>query len=1041
MKKIFCTIFILFLSFFAKAQYVNIPDDTFRQFLKSNYPNCFNVADQMDTICSNQITNLEIDSYITNWEGFQYFKNLKTLRFSHSPSNTLPTIPNSLKRLYIINCTFLPLPTSLPDSLSFLQVSSNFNVTSLPTLPAKLDTLICSRNRLSSLPILPVTLKFLECADNMLTNVPVLPNQLKYFKVSDNQLSNLPTLPSQLTRLEADNNQLSSIPSLPSLLTYLDVHNNLLSSLPALPSNLTFLFVGSNQLTSLPTLPAQLKHLDGAGNQINQISFLPNQLEYLSLSDNLIFPSLPALPTSLKLLFANNNLFTSIPALPDSLEILSVYRNKIISLPPFPINLRDLNLGDNLITNLPTLPPKLVTLALNINPISSLPNLPDSLVSLYCSSNSLSTIPSLPLSLKILNCGGNQLTGLPVLPLGLKELNCSWNQLNSLPALPTTLIRLNCSNNSNLKCIPYIPETNALEIIMSNNITCVPNPGYQSIEFINQYPLYYPDNNPFPLCNPTNNISQCQSFPVLAGIVFYDYNANGIQDNGELGKSNVKLTLGTGKTTITNSVGYYELRAPGLGVNNISISTPAYFNPIPTNYSYNFTNYDTMVTGNFALLANTTIDSLPISIIPLSWAAKPGFSFLSLIRYENAGTTTLSPTIVFNYDSASLNYDSSSNTSVVNNGNNLSFAAGNFIPGKVGSFIGYFRVKTTAVLGDSLFSKASISANNYNNVDSNKTIIRGAFDPNDKQATAELSPTQVASGKYIDYTIRFQNTGTDTAYTVVLSDTLSSMLQPNTLQLISSSHNCKTTVNGNIVFFEFLNILLPDKNVNELKSHGFVQFKIKPQANIPINSNIPNKAAIYFDYNSPIITNTAITQIKNSVVPLPLKLISFTAIKISENTASIFWTTTNEINVRQFIIEQSFDGSRFTNIGFENAKGRQYNNYTKSVTISAGEIVYYRMKMIDFDGQFVYSPVVVLRKNNSKEGFTILNNPVQNSLNISIQDAGLRNTTVSILNTQGMLMQSIILKKDYEIIDISKLSIGIYILQTVKGNKQFIVVK
>ena len=84
--------------------------------------------------------------------------------------------------------------------------------------------------------------------------------------------------------------------------------------------------------------------------------------------------------------------------------------------------------------------------------------------------------------------------------------------------------------------------------------------------------------------------------------------------------------------------------------------------------------------------------------------------------------------------------------------------------------------------------------------------------------------------------------------------------------MITSSHNCKATVKDNIVFFEFLNILLPDSNVNELKSHGLVSFRIKPQTTVAPNSIITNKAAIYFDYNAPVITNTAGTLIKEFTV-------------------------------------------------------------------------------------------------------------------------------------------------------------------------------
>ncbi|MBK6338867.1 MAG: T9SS type A sorting domain-containing protein [Bacteroidetes bacterium] len=88
-------------------------------------------------------------------------------------------------------------------------------------------------------------------------------------------------------------------------------------------------------------------------------------------------------------------------------------------------------------------------------------------------------------------------------------------------------------------------------------------------------------------------------------------------------------------------------------------------------------------------------------------------------------------------------------------------------------------------------------------------------------------------------------------------------LNLSTLRVINASHAYQLIVREkNIVEFAFPNINLPDKTTNEPKSHGFVQFSIQPKAGLPINTKIENNAAIYFDYNAPIITNFATTQVK-----------------------------------------------------------------------------------------------------------------------------------------------------------------------------------
>lgn len=135
---------------------------------------------------------------------------------------------------------------------------------------------------------------------------------------------------------------------------------------------------------------------------------------------------------------------------------------------------------------------------------------------------------------------------------------------------------------------------------------------------------------------------------------------------------------------------------------------------------------------------------------------------------------------------------------------------------------------------------------------------RGAFDPNDKTGfpTGYQSNHFIEKNIALDYLIRFQNTGTDTAFTVFIRDTLSSALDPATLMMGASSHKYTYTLKNNILTFFFDNIMLPDSNVNEPASHGFVKFRIQQRPDNPIGTVIENNAAIYFDFNEPVITNT-----------------------------------------------------------------------------------------------------------------------------------------------------------------------------------------
>lgn len=137
--------------------------------------------------------------------------------------------------------------------------------------------------------------------------------------------------------------------------------------------------------------------------------------------------------------------------------------------------------------------------------------------------------------------------------------------------------------------------------------------------------------------------------------------------------------------------------------------------------------------------------------------------------------------------------------------------------------------------------------------------VTGSFDPNDKQAFPEGAGEEhiVRPGTPLDYTIRFQNTGTDTAFLVVLRDTLSIHLDPGSVRVQGASHPYDLILlNDNILQFTFKNILLPDSATNLEGSQGAVKFSVYPKPNLPNGTVVDNAAAIYFDFNEPVITNT-----------------------------------------------------------------------------------------------------------------------------------------------------------------------------------------
>ena len=106
----------------------------------------------------------------------------------------------------------------------------------------------------------------------------------------------------------------------------------------------------------------------------------------------------------------------------------------------------------------------------------------------------------------------------------------------------------------------------------------------------------------------------------------------------------------------------------------------------------------------------------------------------------------------------------------------------------------------------------------------------------------------------MDYLIRFENTGTDSAVNIVVEDSIDTrVLDISTINVVDSSHPCFTLVKGNKVSFVFDQIYLPFDDEN---NDGYVLFEIKLLDDLSIGDTIANTADIFFDFNYPIRTNT-----------------------------------------------------------------------------------------------------------------------------------------------------------------------------------------
>lgn len=188
-----------------------------------------------------------------------------------------------------------------------------------------------------------------------------------------------------------------------------------------------------------------------------------------------------------------------------------------------------------------------------------------------------------------------------------------------------------------------------------------------------------------------------------------------------------------------------------------------------------------------------------------------------------------------------------------------------------------------------------------------------SYDPNDKIVTGPYKKSNLLFGKsdYLEYIIRFQNTGNYYAENVLLVDTLSSFLNLDSLEILMSSHEpVEITQKNNILKFYFPNIMLPDSTRDFTGSQGYVRFRIKTKEGMSANDEIKNTGHIYFDYNEPIVTNTV-----TSFVLLP----DFSQVT-SKDQLTIFpipstdkiWIKLNETN-----LDENWETNVFSSLGIK----------------------------------------------------------------------------------------------------------------------------
>ncbi|MBK7886634.1 MAG: T9SS type A sorting domain-containing protein [Bacteroidetes bacterium] len=358
------------------------------------------------------------------------------------------------------------------------------------------------------------------------------------------------------------------------------------------------------------------------------------------------------------------------------------------------------------------------------------------------------------------------------------------------------------------------------------------------------------------------------NYNLINGKLYADLNSNGAQDSGEPPLLSRKIMeQNTGRFAFSDQNGNYSVSVLDSGNFTVSPQTVNWYNSVPSSQSVSFSGIQlTDSINDFAFQPTGVFNDVCVSIVPLG-NFRSGFNASYAISYSNNGNTTISPSVVFFPDSI-LNYITASILPTLISIDSVVWTLPALAPFQTGNIVLTINIDPGLQIGSPVNSNVRIEplANDADptcNFATSQVLLSGSFDPNDILVSEDtLTTTQLSNAPWLEYIIRFQNTGNDTAFTVkILNPIDTNKLNLSTIEFVNASHpvNLNWIDYQRNMEFKFENILLPDSSTNEPLSHGFVRYRIQPKTNLSAGDSITNFAAIYFDFNEPEITNTAKT--------------------------------------------------------------------------------------------------------------------------------------------------------------------------------------
>ncbi|MDH7444819.1 DUF7619 domain-containing protein [Aquimarina sp. 2201CG14-23] len=371
----------------------------------------------------------------------------------------------------------------------------------------------------------------------------------------------------------------------------------------------------------------------------------------------------------------------------------------------------------------------------------------------------------------------------------------------------------------------------------------------------------------------TQFVEICEEVNVISGTVRYDTNNDDCASGSPMSNMTISATINNNVySSITDDNGAYTISIPKEGTCEVSLSSELPESMTnPANQIVNFAGFRNTEMLDFCINP-TAISDLKVYFIPVA-SARPGFTTTYYLYVQNNGDQIDNGTVELEFDDQKVELISTVQTPLEQTNTSVKFSFNNLLPFRYTSF--RLRIRTfppPTVNGDDflLFKATAMPIAEDNRPSDNIKILNqrvvNSYDPNDIAVLEGPEIFEENIDDYLNYRIRFQNTGTASAINVNIENILDPNLDWNTFSPTVSSHDYRIEItDGNKVNFIFDDINLPDSTSDEEGSNGFISYRIKPKSTSVIGDDFDNKADIFFDFNLPIITNEVKTTI---VAPL-----------------------------------------------------------------------------------------------------------------------------------------------------------------------------